>query len=123
MTEPKRILVVEDDPAIAQLLQLMLEDEGYTVSATRDPSELTEAAVPLPDLVLLDLRLSGANGGEVCRRLKGQDRTGGVPVVLVSADPHAATVAGECGADAVLAKPFDLDDALALVWRLLDGEG
>ena len=123
MTEPKRILVVEDDPAIAHLLRLMLEDEGYRVSATRDPASLVAAAVPPPDLVLLDLRLSGADGGEVCRRLKGQAATKHVPVVLISADPRAAAVARACGADAVLAKPFDLDDALALVRRLLREAG
>lgn len=123
MTGSARILVVEDDPAIAQLLRLMLEDEGYEVSATRNPAEVLAAAVPPPDLVLLDLRLSGIDGGEVCRRLKGRDATRNLPVVLVSADPHVAGVANACGADAFLAKPFDLDDALALIGRLLQREG
>ena len=123
MTGSARILVVEDDPAIAQLLRLMLEDEGYEVSATRNPAEVVEAVVPPPDLVLLDLRLSGIDGGEVCRRLKGRDATRNLPVVLVSADPHVARVADACGADAFLAKPFDLDDALALIERLLQREG
>ena len=123
MTGSARILVVEDDPAIAQLLRLMLEDEGYEVSATRNPAEVVEAAVAPPDLVLLDLRLSGVDGGEICRRLKGRHATRNLPVVLVSADPHVATVADACGADAFLAKPFDLDDALALSGRLVRREG
>jgi CheY-like chemotaxis protein len=136
------ILVAEDDPGIADLIQTVLEDEGYRVTAVGSGQAVLDAVQRrLPDLLLLDVRLEpGISGWEVLHRLEEMDRV--VPTVMVTgdgrtlcagapdgtssasgADGFAAGAGGEAGASvrsgaaAILAKPFDLDELLAVVER------
>ena len=112
-----RVLVVDDDPHIREVVLFALADEGYDVLAASDGRVgLTFAAEHAPDVVLLDYNMPGCDGRcllEGYRALPGP-RT---PVVLVTAARDARRRAAEVGADAHLGKPFELDALLDLVAR------
>ncbi len=102
-------LVVEDEPEIADLVKFHLEREGVTVTITRSGRRALELArKSIPDLLVLDLMLPDLDGLEVCRRLKENDETKKIPVVMLTArGSEADIVAGiEIGADDYVTKPF-----------------
>ena len=112
----KRILVVDDDPDIVLVLVSLLEEAGYEVTTAErrdDLARLGEGA--LPDLIVLDLYLSGQDGRQVARHLKAQEATQRIPILMLSAHPDAAREAEAAGADGFLPKPFDLDTLLKTV--------
>ncbi|MEU4143321.1 response regulator transcription factor [Streptomyces parvulus] len=103
---PARILVVDDDPTVAEVVTGYLERAGHVVDRADDgPAALERADAHRPDLVVLDLMLPGMDGLEVCRRLRG---TGPVPVVMLTArgDEDDRILGLEVGADDYVTKPF-----------------
>ncbi|MFJ8791896.1 response regulator transcription factor [Streptomyces sp. NPDC102462] len=101
-----RVLVVEDDPTVAEVVCGYLGRAGYAVDRAEDgPTALTRAAAHWPDLVVLDLMLPGMDGLEVCRRLR--DRAS-VPVIMLTArgDEDDRVLGLEVGADDYVTKPF-----------------
>jgi DNA-binding response OmpR family regulator len=117
----KRILVVDDDPAILDALQLLLEDAGYRVETSTKDSQHLDSRIEAepPDLIILDILLSGHDGRTICKKLKSQKQTRDIPIILISAHPNAEATAMQAGANGFLAKPFDIDDMLAEVERLI----
>jgi CheY-like chemotaxis protein len=112
------VLVVEDSEVIRRVIALILEGEGYHVVATdRGDRALSLARAERPDAVTLDLNLPDSDGREVLRRLKADDRTTDIPVIVVSAYAEALSSDDRGRADDVIAKPFDLDDFLGRVGR------
>jgi DNA-binding response OmpR family regulator len=112
---PEHILVVEDDPQIADLLRRGLIYEGYSVAvATDGPAGLAAARDRPPDLVLLDLMLPGMDGLTVCARLRAASD---VPILILTArDAVPDRVKGlDAGADDYVVKPFNFDELLARV--------
>ena len=107
-----RILIVEDDDAIAKPLAEGLRREGFEVTRVATGEEALE--VSLPDLVLLDLRLPGVDGTEVCRRLRARSD---VPIIVVTAKGEEVdrVVLLELGADDYIVKPFGFRELLARV--------
>ena len=119
----KRILLVEDDPDIALSLRNKLErDGGYAVEVVADgPAGLARASAEPPELVLLDVNLPGIDGFEVCRRLRKDPETAGVPVIMLTArigeDDRVRGL--DLGADDYITKPFSPKEALARVRAVL----
>lgn len=111
----KKIVVIEDDNDILDLIQYILEDEGYQVLKSNKPEHIDVIAEHQPSLVLLDDRLPGEYGHAICQRIKSNPHTQHIPVVLVSATRNLEKVAFDCRADDFLTKPFDLTDLLSLV--------
>jgi two-component system, OmpR family, response regulator RegX3 len=107
-----RILIVEDDDAIAEQLAEGLRREGFEVTRVTTGEEALEASVP--DLVLLDLRLPGIDGAEVCRRLRARSD---VPIIVVTAKGEEVdrVVLLELGADDYIVKPFGFRELLARI--------
>jgi DNA-binding response OmpR family regulator len=115
-SKQKKILVVDDEPDILEFLQELLEGEGYTVAIT-DKAEYVEMlhADGLPDLILIDVLLSGKDGRKIVKHLKSQEATRHVPVIMFSAHPSAEESVRVAGADDFVAKPFELDEVLAKI--------
>jgi CheY-like chemotaxis protein len=105
----KRILICEDDEGIAEIVQILLEGKGYKVACLHDSRTVyTKIAEVKPDLILLDLWMPGLNGEEIVRHLKGNEITRPIPIIIISANRDTEKIAKQTGADAFLAKPFDL---------------
>jgi CheY-like chemotaxis protein len=115
----RKIMVADDDPAIVDALHLLLEDEGYDVMSTVDGETVPKMKEQYPDLLLLDIWMSGINGGDICRQLKQQKGTCDIPVILISANRDTEAIARESGADDFLLKPFDIDDLLGKIEKYL----
>lgn len=119
-----RILVVDDDTTIVRLLRMNLELEGYeVVSATNGREALEAIAQHDPDLVLCDVMMPIMDGLEVVSRLKRNPATAALPIVLLSAKAQDVDIRhGEnVGADAYVTKPFDPEDLLSTIDRMLAG--
>ena len=110
MDEPLAILVVEDDPLIGQVIEVTLEEAGYEVVWQEVGQGAVDAAARLqPCAVLLDLMLPDMDGQDVLRFLRGDPRTEGIPIVVVSAVSSNLTEHERGLVQAVLPKPFTID--------------
>ena len=115
----KRVLIVEDDANIAQLLRLYLEKDGFTVDTAADGAEgLLAFRKEPPDLVLLDIMLPVVDGWSVCREIRVAHKT---PIIMLTAKGETADkVSGlETGADDYIVKPFDMKEVLARVHAVM----
>ena len=115
---PVKILVVDDEKNILDIIRFNLEVEGYRVYTTQEGEEALRLVSELnPDLILCDIMMPEVDGLEICRRLKSDGRTNHIPVVLLSARTQAQDkVAGiEAGADDFITKPFDFSDLVARI--------
>jgi CheY-like chemotaxis protein len=113
--EKKKIMVAEDDIDILEAMQIMLEDAGYEVITTPDGQIVQDMMGNLPDVLLLDIWMSGMDGTAICQHLKSQPRTQHIPVILCSANKDTEKLAKECGADDFITKPFEMMDFLRKV--------
>jgi phosphate regulon transcriptional regulator PhoB len=117
-----RVLVVEDEPDIGDLLAFHLQREGFQVArATTGPEALRQLRAAPPDLVILDLMLPEMDGLEVCRRLRADPATAALPVIMLTAkgDEVDRVVGLEMGADDYVVKPFSPKEMLARVRAVL----
>lgn len=111
----KKILVVDDDPVVRDVFQIIFEQAGYDVELLADGNSLLKERFFSPDLFLIDKLLSGVKGLDVCRHLKAQESTKHVPIIMISASPGIAVQAIDSGADDYIEKPFDRADLLNIV--------
>lgn len=111
----KKVMVAADDPGIVDAITIMLEDAGYEATSTSDGITVKDIYKDLPDLLLLDIWMSGWDGKDTCKYLKSQDNTKNLPIVIISANKDTEAIAREAGADDFLAKPFQMEDLLAMV--------
>jgi CheY-like chemotaxis protein len=109
------VLVVDDEPDIRYLLRVTLEMAGYgVVEAAHGEAALEHVRRAQPQLVLTDRMMPRMGGGELIRRLRGDESTKAIPIVMIS-----GTHSDEPGADASLAKPFNTAELIVLVDRLI----
>ena len=117
-----RLLLVEDDPALAELLEFRFKGEGYVVTVTPNGDEaLLLAREQVPDIVLLDWMIEGTSGIEVCRRLRRNKETANVPIIMLSArGEEEDRIRGlDTGADDYVTKPFSPRELLSRVSAIL----
>ncbi len=116
----KAILLAEDDRSISEVMQIILEDEGYSVTHARNKIEITNALKKmLPDLIFLDIRLGGEDGEQIASELRTGTETSSIPLLILSADSKTENIAARVGADGYLLKPFDMDELIAITRRYL----
>ncbi len=113
----QHIWVIEDDDSIAEVMQLVLEQEGYEVHVSTNYAVEREiiATWPQPALILLDVLMSGSDGREVAKELRAQSHLASIPMFFVSANIAIEKRAQEAGVNGYLRKPFNIDDLISLV--------
>ena len=106
----RRILAVDDDHDILEVLQFILEDSGYKVDTLSDGHYLMDTIQDKhPDLILLDIMLGNMDGRELCTAIKKQDTTHNIPIIMISASHNVGnTLNQENGPNDFIAKPFDI---------------
>ena len=118
---PQKILIVDDDHDILNMLKDLLEHEGYEVIALDYTDSIINNIMKYnPDLVMLDFLLAGVNGGELCHEIKINSKTSWLPVIMLSAFPRVLDSLGNYGSDAFIAKPFDIEVVLKKVKECLE---
>ena len=108
----KKIMIADDDPGIVDAIEMLLEFEGYQVSSTVDGATVLDMKEELPDLLLLDIWMSGEDGRDICKKLKQTPITKNIPVIMISASRDIKESAMAAGADDFIAKPFEMNDLL-----------
>ena len=117
-----RILVIDDEEDLVELVRYNLEQEGFQVKSASDgESGLAVARQELPDLILIDLMLPGMDGLELCRSLRAENRTASIPVIMLTAkSAESDRIVGlELGADDYVVKPFSPRELIARVKAVL----
>ena len=112
----KKILVVDDDSSILEVLQMMLEEEHYFIETTSISEQIYQRVDDFrPDLILLDVLMTGIDGRIIAQTLKQQRHTQHIPIIMLSATPTVEETARNSGGDEFLAKPFEIDMLLMLI--------
>lgn len=117
---PKRILILDDNQDILDIVHEALTYECFDVKSTTESSDV----MPLienfdPNLIILDYRVSGTNGGEICKQIKAHPEFGDRPVIIFSAYINRQDELWRYGCDAIINKPFDLTELVDKVNSLL----
>ena len=110
-----KILVADDDAGIVDALQMVLEEADYEVSTTTDGHTVRKVQSNQPDVILLDIWMSGEDGRDICKFLKSQQKTRNIPIIMISATSDLAQSARAAGADDFLPKPFHMEHLLEKV--------
>ena len=109
----KKILLIDDDPDVIAVLQLLLKKKGYEVAtAAREEEAYKQVHAFEPDLIVLDVLLSGVDGRTICKKLKDSPESNHIPIIMFSAHPGAQKNMQDFGADDFLPKPFESNKLL-----------
>jgi DNA-binding response OmpR family regulator len=119
----KRILIIDDDPDIRTVMNILLKKQGFEVDSASRREEVFEKVQAFnPSIILLDVLLSGSDGRDICRELKADDATKAIPVIMFSAHPGAADNIDSYGANDFISKPLNVDALLEKVNNQLQGK-
>lgn len=110
-----RILVGEDDEAIAEVIRIILSEEGHEILPATDEKTFLTQLKNKPQLILLDVSLGGADGGQLTKKIKKNSAQQNIPIIIVSANSQIESIAKDSGADGFLLKPFEIDQLQSLV--------
>ncbi len=111
-----RILIVDDDVDILSVMEVLLTMKGFEVEVTqKGENTFPKIESFKPDLILLDVLISGHDGRNICKKIKSSDDTKHIPVIMFSAHPAAGAIISEYGADDFISKPFDVNNLLKKV--------
>lgn len=124
MTQAQSIMIVDDEPGLRRLLNLLFSNAGYRVIEANSGAEcLMHLANQVPDLIVLDIMMPDLDGREVCQRIRRDNSQ--VPILMLTArtQPRDVVMGLDCGADDYMLKPFDMDELLARVRALLRRSG
>ena len=119
-----RILVIDDDVDILAVMEILLSMKGFNVEVTaKGENTFPKIESFKPDLILLDVLISGYDGRVICKQLKSNEETKSIPVIMFSAHPGAATTIADYGADDFIAKPFNVSNLIDKVNHQLELSG
>jgi CheY-like chemotaxis protein len=111
----KKIMVADDDADILEVMNLILNMKGYDVKTETNGEKLLEMKEDIPDLLLLDIWMSGMDGRDICKKLKTRQETRDLPVVMLSANIDIEKISMDCGATDYLPKPFDINELVGMI--------
>jgi two-component system response regulator VicR len=116
----KRILIIDDDPDILEILDIIFKQEGYEVVLSETGHEAEDIAGVNPDLVLLDIRItgSGRNGADICAKIKSRRETQDLPVIMVSSEENLEEICARCKANGYIRKPFEISALITKINEL-----
>lgn len=117
MSDLKKVLIVDDDTGIREVIKIILDDEGYEVNELDNGHQVDSAIASwTPDVILLDVMLGDMDGRDICRHLKSEKNTATIPIIIISATHSRYTLPEKsCSANGYLEKPFDIDDLIRKV--------
>lgn len=116
-----KILVVDDDPDILSVMEILLSMKGFTVDVTlQGDHTFSKIETFKPDLILLDVLISGQDGRVICKEIKSNENLKHLPVLMLSAHPGAAATISDYGADGFISKPFDVDNLMRKINEQLE---
>lgn len=114
----KKILVIDDNEGILEAIEFVLEEYDYEVKTLRDANLVYPIVQEFnPDVILLDILISGLDGRTICREFKKKEEYRGIPVIILSAHPTAKDELETYGAQEFLAKPFEVIDLIDAIDR------
>lgn len=117
----KKMLIIDDDTDILEALEALMNMEGFEVKISTKADAINRITVTnQPDLIILDVMLSGKDGRLLCQWLKKQEMTKNIPVLMISAHPTVRSSTLKAGANDFLAKPFEIDDLVNRVNHLIN---
>ncbi|MCX3267006.1 MAG: response regulator [Pedobacter agri] len=116
----KKILIADDDEGIVDAVTMILEVMGYEVAYTYDGGAVIDAVKDRPDLILLDIWMSGHDGRDICKQLKSDPDYQEIPILMISASRDIRQSALDAGANDFMEKPFEMDSLLNKVDSLLN---
>jgi DNA-binding response OmpR family regulator len=112
----KRVLVIDDDPAILAMIEEVLSYEQYDVKASSTSlGALKDIREFKPDIVLVDYLIDHINGGDICTSIKSDPALKNIPVIIISAHPKVFHSVGTYNSDAFISKPFDLSELIGTI--------
>ncbi|GAC1314078.1 MAG: hypothetical protein NVSMB24_38280 [Mucilaginibacter sp.] len=115
----KRILVIDDDEDILEIMNIVFQEEDFDVIVSNTAEAAEHLRVIRPDVILLDVHIGIYDGTEICTKIKKQQPFEKLPVILISGEKELARLAVDCGADSYIEKPFDLDHLMVHVREYL----
>ncbi|GGI28723.1 response regulator [Pedobacter mendelii] len=118
--ENKRILIADDDEGIVDAVTMILQVMGYEVDFTYDGGAVIDAVKNKPDLILLDIWMSGHDSRDICKQLKNDPIFKEIPILMISASRDIKQSALDAGANDFMEKPFEMDSLLNKVTHLLN---
>jgi DNA-binding response OmpR family regulator len=115
----KTIVVTDDQEDILYSLKAILSRKGFDVITDKTGEKLEDMKGHLPDLILLDINLEKKDGEEICKKLKAQENTKRIPIILMSAKMDVGKISSDCGAEDYLAKPFGINELVQKIQKNL----
>lgn len=111
-----KVFIIDDDDSILEAVSLALEMEGHKTAIDKTGKDIVQKITDYsPNIIFLDILLSGNNGRQVAREIKSNKVTKKIPIIMMSAHPSANETAKKAGANDLLPKPFDIDDLIKMV--------
>jgi DNA-binding response OmpR family regulator len=117
----KKVLVIDDDQNIVEIMRVILEDEGYSVISLEQDEDIENLILKTqPDLILLDVWIWGRDGKEIAQFVRKTHSLAHIPIIMVSAKNDLADVAAQADVNEFISKPFDINDLLASAQKYLN---
>lgn len=114
------MLIIENDQDIRHIVEIILEDHGFETLSMAEPKELSAIIPFAPDVILLDEFINSQPGHRLCRKIKQVPNLASIPVIILSTANDIELIAAECQANDHIAKPFDIDEVVSKVLRLVN---
>jgi two-component system phosphate regulon response regulator PhoB len=115
----KKILIIENDQDIRLIVEFILQEQGFETLSIPEPDDLSEIIPFNPDLILLDEFINNKPGHRLCRKIKRVVGLATVPVIILSTANDIEMIAAECDANEYISKPFDVEDMVDKVVRIV----